>query len=123
MQYKRHERFEKQFSKLLGRFKTLEEDLKVAQSAAIELLHERKMDNHSIFLIPGFNDVNIKIYKIKKFACKSLKGKGARSGIRIIYAFYPTKSEVEFLGIYYKDKEDSDMDYGFEKSYFKEKIS
>lgn len=122
IQYKRHKRFEKQITKLLGRFGTLEEDLKVAQSAAIELLHERKMDNHSIFLIPGFDDANIKIYKIKKFACKARKGKGVRSGIRIVYAFYPTTSEIEFLEIYYKDKEDSDTDYGFVRSYFKENI-
>jgi hypothetical protein len=117
IQYKRHGRFEKQFTKLLGRFKTLEEDLKVVQSAAIELLHERKIDNHSIVLIPGFNNANVKIYKIKKFACKALKGKGARSGIRIIYAFYPATFEIEFLEIYYKDKEDSDMDYGFIRDY------
>ncbi len=45
----------------------------------------------------------------KKFACKSLKGKGAASGIRIIYAYYEKEDIVEFVEIYYKgNKENED---------------
>lgn len=120
IEYKRHSRFEKQFGKLLRKLKTLEEDLEVVKKAAIELLHTHNIDNRSICLIPGYDNETVKIFKIKKFACRSLKGKGVKSGIRIIYAYYPESCEVEFLEIYYKEKEDTGMDYDFVKRYFKE---
>ncbi len=47
-----------------------------------------------------------KIYKVRKFACKSLKGKGVQSGIRIIYSYFIEEDKIEFVEIYYKgDKE------------------
>jgi len=116
--YKKHVRFEKQFSRLIRKYRTLEEDLITAQIASIELLHLRNIDNHGIKLIPGFDSEKVKIYKIKKFACKTLKGRGVNSGIRVIYAFYPKILLIEYLEIYYKEKSDSDMDYAFMKDYF-----
>ena len=115
--YSRHSRFEKQIKKLLKRYKSLEEDLEIAKIAAIELLHLRGIDNQSSWLVPKFDQEFLKIYKIKKFACKSLSGKGVRSGIRVIYAFFPQKMAIEFLEIYYKEKQSADMDYEFAKSY------
>lgn len=117
--YSNHERFEKQFSKLQGKYRTLEDDLQTVEKYAIDLLHVQGLDNRSIFLVPGFDLVEVKIYKIKKFACKSLPGKGVRSGLRIIYAFYPKTMQIEYLEIYYKDKSDTDMDYGFVREYIK----
>lgn len=40
--------------------------------------------------------------KVKKFACKSLKGKGGHSGIRFTYAYFPFEDKIEFIEIYYK---------------------
>ena len=49
--------------------------------------------------------------KAKKFACKSLKGKGAASGIRIIYAYYEEEDIFEFIEIYSKsNKANEDRD-------------
>ena len=49
------------------------------------------------------------IYKVTKFACKSIKGKGVRSGIRIIYAYYEKENIIEFIEIYHKsDKPNED---------------
>ncbi|MFT7099269.1 MAG: mRNA-degrading endonuclease RelE of RelBE toxin-antitoxin system [Rickettsiales bacterium] len=118
IEYKRHSRFDKQLKKLVRKYRSLEEDLENAQKYAIELLHILKIDNDSIKLVPKLDGESIQIYKIKKFTCKALKGKGIKSGIRIIYAFYPKGSKVEFLEIYFKEKSDSDMDYRFVKDYF-----
>lgn len=117
--YCRNARFKRQFKKLIRKFRTLEDDIKIVQKAAIELWHIHNKDNNAIELIPGFDNKKIQIYKIKKFACKSLKGKGVQSGIRLIYAFYPDKLEVEFLEIYYKEKYGTDMDKDFIKSFYK----
>ena len=121
LRYSRHDRFEKQLSKLLKKYRTLEEDLAIAEKAAIELLHLHNLDNNSTELIPGFDKEKIQVFKIKKFACKSLKGKGVRSGIRIIYAFCPELMEITYLEIYYKEKQNSDMDHSFIKLYVAER--
>ena len=115
--YNRHPRFEKQLKKLLKKYRTLEDDLKIAEKAAVELFHLNKIDNNSMELVPGFDYEEVQVYKIKKFACRSLFGKGVRSGIRVTYGFCPQSKHVEYLEIYYKEKDDSDMDYGFTKTY------
>jgi len=70
----------------------------------------RGIDNHAVFPIPGFCRGSVQILKLKKFACKSLFGKGVHSGIRIIYAFDSAGCTVDFIEIYYKgDKENEDI--------------
>jgi len=42
-------------------------------------------------------------------ACKSLKGRGVRSGLRLIYVYLPLKNQIILLELYYKgDKENHD---------------
>jgi hypothetical protein len=109
IEYSETQEFGKDFKKLLKRFQSLSEDLEIAKRAVIELYHVRGIDNASVFEIPGYGAAGIKVYKIKKFACKALKGTGNRSGIRVIYAYYEGEARVEFIEIYYKgDKEKED---------------
>lgn len=116
--YKRHSNFSKWLKQLLKKFRTLEEDIETAQRSAIELLLLRSLDNRSIELIPNFDSETVRIYKIRKFSCKSLKWKWVQSGIRIIFAYFPERQEVEYLEIYYKADQEN-MDYDFVKEYFK----
>ena len=120
METKRHEHFEKQLKRLIKKFRSLEEDLLVVEKNTIKLLHESKIDNNSIEHVPNLKHEETEIYKIKKFACKSLKGKGVRSGIRVVYARSIKTGNIEYLEIYYKEKDNTDMDYDFVKSYLKE---
>jgi mRNA-degrading endonuclease RelE of RelBE toxin-antitoxin system len=115
--YRHHDKFEKQFKKLIKKYRSFEEDLEIAKKFAIEAFHLDKINNEAVWLVPKFDKKIVQIYKLKKFSCKALKGKGNRSGIRIIYAFYPEKFEVEFLEIYFKERDDSDMDYEFAAKY------
>ena len=46
--------------------------------------------------------------KARKFACKALKGKGAASGIRLIYAYYEREDIIEFIEIYYKGSQENE---------------
>jgi len=47
----------------------------------------------------------------RKFACRALKGKGAHSGIRVIYAGFEEKNRIELIEIFYKgDKENEDRE-------------
>lgn len=101
--------FENDLKKLSKRYHSLEEDLEVFISKQLKLYHKLHMDNGGIFSMPNLGIEYPKIFKAKKFACKSLKGKGVASGIRIIYAYFEDKDIVELIEIYYKgDKENED---------------
>lgn len=123
IKYDRNDRFEKQIKKLIKKYRSLEEDLEIVQKYAIEAFHIAGINNESVLLVPKFDKKTIQIYKVKKFACKALKGKGVKSGIRVIYAFYPDQLKVEFLEIYFKEKSDSDMDYGFALQYLETNLT
>jgi hypothetical protein len=103
--------FDKDIKKLLKKFRTLEDDLDVFVKAELVLYHKLKKDNKGIFPIPGLGIEYLKIYKAKKFACRSLKGKGVQSGIRVIYGYFEKEDRIDFIEIYYKgDKENEDKD-------------
>lgn len=111
--------FEKDL-KRLKRFSSLEEDLRMFIKVALNAFHKQNIDSMAIFHISDLglpSNVSIggihspKIYKAKKFACKALKGKGAQSGIRVIYAYHEEEDWIEFIEIYYKgDKENEDRE-------------
>ena len=98
------------FKKLLKKFQSLTEDLEVVKQYDIELFHCQKIDRHGIFEIENTeNNENLQFFKIKKFACKALKGRGSKSGIRVIYAFHCQSYKVDFIEIYFKgEKENED---------------
>lgn len=108
--YKQTPGFEKDLKRLLKKFRSLEKDFEMAKKATIEPYHigvfvEEKLekkDAGAIFLIPNFCSDELKICKIKKFACKALKGRGVQSGIRIIYAYFVSTKTVDFIEMYFK---------------------
>lgn len=105
------EEFAKDFRKLAKKFKTLADDIETAKKNAIELYHLHKIDNQSIFQIQEFKSDEMEICKLKKFACKALKGKGVQSGIRVIYAYHKNRLRIEFIEMYYKgDKENENRE-------------
>lgn len=98
--------FQRDFKHLKKRFRTLDEDFAVMKKAAIELLHVRKIDNGACIEIEEFCSNPRLSYKVVKFACKSLKNKGVRSGLR---AIYKTAGTVYFVEIYYHEKDGTDL--------------
>lgn len=111
LKYSETDRFRKDFKRLLKKYRTLEEDLESAKRYAIELYHCSDLDNQSIFPVEGCCSGSILICKLKKFTCKTLKGRGAMSGIRVIYAFHVETREVVFIEMYFKaDQENEDRE-------------
>lgn len=108
MNYNKTPEFQKDFKGLLKKFKSLETDLELIKTATIEFFHIRKLNNLSTFQIQGFYTEKVKIYKIKKFSCKSLKGRGSKSGIRVIYAYFEQEQKVEFIEIYFKGEKETE---------------
>jgi hypothetical protein len=109
MKYDETEEFTRDFKKLLKKFSSLAEDLEVNKQYRIELFHCKKIDSRSIFEIQGVGNTDkLKFYKVKKFQCKNLKGRGAKSGIRVIYAYLPIEQKIVFLKIYFKANQENE---------------
>jgi len=109
MNYDETEEFTRDFKKLLKKFSSLVEDLEVNKQYRIELFHCKEIDNRSIFEIQGVGNTDeLKFFKVKKFQCKSLKGRGAKSGIRVIYAYFPNEQKIVFIEIYFKTNQENE---------------
>jgi hypothetical protein len=103
--------FERDFRKLAKKFRTLDEDLETFIANQLKLTHKLNVDNKGVVRISDLGIEYPLIYKARKFTCKSLKGKGAASGIRVIYAYFEREDVIEFIEIYYKsNKENEDRD-------------
>lgn len=97
--------FDKDLKKL-KRFRTLENDLKVLK----KYLRKYPQGFPPVVVPISGIKVNEKLFKVKHFRCKALKQKGSRSGIRVVYAYFKEECKIEFIEIYYKEKDDTDCD-------------
>ena len=103
--------FEKEFKGLLKKLRTLNDDMETFIKTQLNLYHKLKISVPGIVRIADLVIDKPKIYKVRKFACRSLKGKGSYCGIRIIYAYYEEEDIIEFVEIYYKgDKANEDRE-------------
>ena len=116
MNYKETEEFQKDFKRLIKKFRSLWEDLEFVKIATIEPYHIgiflngvlEKKDANAIFPIPNFCTEELKICKLKKFACKTLKGRGVKSGIRVIYAYHVLTNKIDFIEMYFKGESENE---------------
>ncbi|NCA86435.1 MAG: hypothetical protein EOM83_12825 [Clostridia bacterium] len=97
--------FEKDLKSLLKKYRTLNDDLDVLKQVLEVMPDERapfsfRIDNLGL---------ETSIIKVKKIACKALKGRGVNSGLRLIYACFPEERKIIFIELYHKnDKENED---------------
>ncbi|NLG85471.1 MAG: hypothetical protein GX493_12895 [Firmicutes bacterium] len=78
--------FERDLRGLLKRFSTLEDDLDTFIKTGLRLYHEFNQDNGGILRLSGLGFEEPKVYKVKKFACRSLKGKGGEYTVTVVFA-------------------------------------
>jgi len=102
MEFSHLPEFDKEFKRLLKKYRTLRADLKLLKSV---LETYPRGYPPGIIRISGLG-IETETYKVKHFRCKALKHKGSRSGIRIIYAYFEEEQKIEFIEIYYKEKDD-----------------
>ncbi len=87
MDFEELKEFEKDKKKLIKKYKSIPEDLKTVKQVLEILPDERPPFSYRI------NNLGIQscIIKVKKIACKALKGKGVNSGLRLVYAYFKPK--------------------------------
>jgi mRNA-degrading endonuclease RelE of RelBE toxin-antitoxin system len=102
--FSRLSEFDHDLKKLLKDYRSLENDLTNFSDA----LRAKLPDT-----LPGVvrisnlgTDVIDPVFKVRKFRCQSLKGRGSNSGLRLIYAYDPTTDSIMFIEIYFKGKQE-----------------
>jgi hypothetical protein len=100
--------FERDLKKLSKRFRSLEKDLEIFQKVQLVLFHKQGLDNGGIVRVEGLGQGILPIFKARKFACRSLKGKGVHSGIRVLYAYNADLDRIQYIEIYYKGDQEEE---------------
>ena len=93
--------------KLFKRYITLYEDMD-----EVKAILSKKPDARPPFSyrIEGLG-INTCMIKVKKIACKALKGRGVNSGFRLVYAWFAEDEKIVFVELYFKgDKEGEDRE-------------
>ena len=100
--YKKLPEFDKDFKTLLKRFRTLESDFETFKKYTIETFYEKNVPTTAFVPIEGFCGKTYASCKVRKFACRSLPGRGSQSGIRIIFVWQENIRTITFVEMYFK---------------------
>ena len=99
--------YQKDLKGLLKKYRTLNDDMDVVKKVLEVFPDERppfsfRIDNLGLETC---------VIKVKKIACKALKGRGVNSGLRLIYAHFEKEQRITFIELYHKnDKENEDRE-------------
>ena len=97
--------YKKDLKKLLKKYRTLKNDVDIVKKVLEFSPTERTPFS---FLIDNLG-LKTCVIKVKKIACRALKGRGVNSGLRLICAHFQEEDKIIFIEIYHKnDKENED---------------
>ena len=94
--------FQKDLKTLLKKYRTLNDDLYVVKQVLTTAPDARppfsfRIDNLGLETC---------VIKVKKIACKAIRGRGVNSGLRLIYAHFEAEQKITFIELYHNnDKE------------------
>lgn len=98
--------FEKDLKKIRKKYPSIDDDLNLFLTALICILPKTLSGAERIAGL-GEKYSEYPIFKATHFRCSSLKGCGARSGIRVIYEYNAAKDRVALIHMYCKSKQDN----------------
>jgi mRNA-degrading endonuclease YafQ of YafQ-DinJ toxin-antitoxin module len=96
--------FQKDLKTLLKKYRTLHDDLEVVKRVLEVTPDERPPFSFRIDHL----GLTTCIIKVKKIACKALKGKGVNSGLRLIYAYFEEENKITFIELYHKNEKENE---------------
>lgn len=99
MEIEELEEFRKDLKGLLKLYRTLNDDLAVVKKV-LEVIPDARPPFSYRIDNPGLKSC---VIKVKKIACKSLKGRGVNSGLRLVYAYFKQESKIVLIEIYHKN--------------------
>ncbi|MDP4265416.1 MAG: hypothetical protein Q8941_23015 [Bacteroidota bacterium] len=97
--------YKKDLKDLSKRYRTLPDDMEVVKKVLTVSPDERPPFS---FRIDNLGIVTC-VIKVKKIACKALKGRGVNSGLRLVYALFREETKIVFVELFHKnDKANED---------------
>lgn len=92
--------FQKEIKRISKHFKTIRNDIEVLKKV-LKVSPEARPP-----LSVELNGLGLKpiVTKINKMPCRSLPGRGANTGLKIIYAYYQQEQRIVFVEIFFKWK-------------------
>lgn len=97
--------YQKDLKQLLKKYRTLKQDVEDLQKT---LAVEPDAEPPFSYRIDGLG-IETCVIKVKKIACRALKGRGVNSGFRLIYAWFEVEQRIVMVELYHKnDKENED---------------
>ncbi len=107
MKFEEIEPYKKDLKGLSKKYKTLQDDLVLVKRVLEFSPNARPPFSFHIDNL----GIETCIIKVKKIACRSLKGRGVNSGLRLVYAYFPDEPMIVFIEVYHKnDKENEDRE-------------
>ncbi len=96
--------FKKDLKHLLKKYRTLDGDLEIVRKVLEVEPDERPPFSFRI------NDLGIStcVIKVKKIACRALKGRGVNSGLRLIYAYFIKEERIVMVELYHKNEKEKE---------------
>ena len=103
--------FDRDLKRLSRKFRSLPEDIKNLKTALKVAHFTAGISSESMGFFPiSHPDVPEGFFIAKKFACKSIKGSGSRSGFRVVYHLQGEIFKICLLELFHKrDKEVEDF--------------
>ena len=96
--------FNKDLKSLLKRYRTLKDDLHVVKKVLEVAPDERPPFSYRIDNL----GIDTCVIKVRKIACKALKGSGVNSGLRLIYAYFQVEEKIILIELYHKNDKDNE---------------
>jgi len=96
--------FAKDLKKLLKKYRSLNDDLEIIKRVLKLAPKERPPFS---FQIDGLG-IETCVIKVKKMACKSLKGRGVNTGLRLVYAHFEEEERIVLIELYHKNSQENE---------------
>ncbi len=107
MEFEELKEYLKDVKKLKKKFRSLSEDITTLKKVLAVEPNQRPPFSYEISGL-GIDDC---VIKVKKIACRSLKGKGRNTGLRLVYAYFEEEERILLIELYFKaDKENEDRE-------------
>ncbi|NND23549.1 MAG: hypothetical protein HKN86_02545 [Acidimicrobiia bacterium] len=104
MKFEELDEFKRDLKRLGKKYNSLEEDINIVKKV---LGVDPQARPPFSFQIEGLK-IESCIIKVRKIACKSLKGTGVNSGLRLIYAHFKDDGRIVLIELYHKSKRETE---------------
>ena len=111
MKFSEIKEFNKDVKKLTKKYRSIPEDIETVKKVLAVMPDARPPFSFQIDKL----GITTCVIKVKKIACKALKGKGARSGLRLVYAHFNNSNnedtkqqedEIVMVELYHKAEQE-----------------